>query len=333
MFQTFRFSRIVSLLFISLAVVFVTACGDDNDLDDFVNTNINNGSFAGRYFGANNLNAGQVGNLDVTVAANGTASGTYVVSNSAINQTITVGSNAVTGTVSFTTGAFAFSGNIPGAGPFTITGTLPTVGNVAAYTFTLNGQTFTGAIQPAAQGVPNPPNNNGGNGDGKIISGGTVNSLTFSALDNYNGKNPPVTTSSSIGGALGTGENGEDALTVILTDISLNGQTALTQLLTVSIVVPEGEDLVVGTAYPLVGTNGRGSFLTLNTLQGTTTTSGWAIGPNTQGTATITALNNTSVTLDFNFSNLVPNPEIANNTATGSFNFSGSITGNFANLP
>ncbi len=333
MFQIYLFSRIVSLVFISFAVGFVTACGSDNDFDEFVNTNINNSNLAGRYFGANNLNAGQVGNLDITVTPNGTANGTYTVRNSIPNQTITTGTYGVSGNVNLTTGVFSFAGNITGFGPFSMTGTLPTAGKVATYTFTINGQTFTGAIQPAAQGMPNPPQNNGGGGDGKMIQGGTIQSFVFTPAGGYNGKNPPVTTAANIAGALGTGAQGQDSLSLVLSEFTLDGATATTQLFTVSVVVPDGEDLTVGTAYPLVGNNGRGAFVTLNTVVGTATTTGWAIGAETQGTLTITSLTDTNVTVEFNFTNLVPNPEIENNTALGSFNTSGRITGNFVNLP
>lgn len=305
MFQTKRFSRIFSLLFISLAVVFVSACGDDNDLDDFVFNNTNNNTLVGRYLGANNLNPGQVGNLDVTVAGNGAISGNYAVTNLVANQTVTPGSYPVTGNVSLTTGAFSLAGTIPGLGNFSINGSLPTAGNVAAYTILLNGQTFNGVIQPAAQGVPNPPANNNNNNNGKIVSGGVVSNFIFTPNGSYNGVNPPVSISSQIAGAVGTGVNNEDSITLVLTETSINGQNVSSRLLTVSAVIPAGEDFQVGTTYNLVDNNGRGSFLTLSTVQGVAASEGWAIGPNTTGSVTLVALNDTSVTLDFTFTNLV----------------------------
>lgn len=332
MFNSNRFSRIVSFIFISLAVVFTSACGNNSNLDEYVNNSINNGNtLAGQYLGANNLNSGQVGTLDVTVAQDGSASGTYKVTNPTVGQTITTGTYPVTGSVNLTTGTFTLSGTIPGLGAFSISGVLPISGNVANYTITINNQTFTGAIQPASQGTPTPPSNNGG-ATSKLISSGTLSNFLFTPDNSYNGANPPVSNSSLFGGAVATGSDNSQSATLLLSETSLNGQTATIRSFTVSVVVPSGETLQAGTTYPLVS-NGRGAFLTLNKSVGVTAVEGWTIGANTTGSATIVSLDANSITVNFSFNNLVPNTGIANNTATGSFNTSGTITGNFANIP
>lgn len=319
-------------MFIALAVVFTSACGSNSNLDEFVNNSINNGStLAGQYLGANNLNSGQVGTLDVTVAQDGSATGNYKVSAPVTSQTITTGTYPVTGSVNLTTGTFSFSGNITGLGTFTISGVLPISGNVANYTITINNQTFTGAIQPASLGTPTPPSNTGG-ATSKIISSGTLSNFVFTPDNSYNGVNPPVSNSSLFGGAVGTGSDNSQSATLLLSETSLSGQTATVRSFTVSIVVPSGETLQAGTTYPLVS-NGRGAFLTLNKSVGVTATEGWTIGANTTGSATIVSLDANSITVNFSFTGLVPNTGITNNTATGSFNTSGTITGNFAAIP
>ena len=107
--------------------------------------------------------------------------------------------------------------------------------------------------------------------------------------------------------------------------------------MTVSIVDPNGNDLVVNQAYNVtVNSTDAGSLATLSEITGTNTTPdrSWvSVGQTSTGTATITALSDTQVTLDFNFDNLVPNTEVSGNQATGAFDVFGTITGNFVATP
>ena len=325
-------SRLLAILFLSVVTVCVSACGNTN-FDDFTQTGSGGGlSLAGRYLGANNLNGSQTSNLDVTVANDGSAKGNLTV-NAVTAQTINAGTYPVTGTVNLTTGTFSFSGTITGLGSFTITGTLPVSGNVATYQLTINNQTFSGSIQPASLGTPNPPSGGSGTSNSKLISGGTLSNFTFTPGGSYNGANPPVSTSSLISGAVGTGVNGEDSATFALTETSLVNNVARVRSFVVSIVVPAGEDLVVGTTYNLADQNKRGAVIALSESEGVNVVNGYSLTSGTTGQVTLVALDSNSITIDFTFNNVGPNSEISGNPSQGTFSTSGRIVGNFAKVP
>ncbi|MCA9781217.1 MAG: hypothetical protein KC800_31065, partial [Candidatus Eremiobacteraeota bacterium] len=247
--------------------------------------------------------------------------------------TINPGIYSVFGGVNLATGTFSLSGNIPGVGNFSIAGTLPTAGNTASYTVTINGQTFTGVIQPSAQGQPNPPSGGGtGGGNSQLIQGGTLSNFVFTPDNDYNGDNPPIDAESGIAGAVGEGADGSESASIIISDIFLTNPVQ-TRTFAISIVVPDGEDLEVGTAYPLADANGRGVIIALTDSEGVEAVEGWSLTASTTGSATITALTDESITIEFTFSNVGPNSEITNNPATGTFNTSGTVVGNFATLP
>jgi len=183
-----------------------------------------------------------------------------------------------------------------------------------------------GFVLPDGQGG----SGGGGGGEGSFIQGGTINSLEFSFDGNYNGDEPPVTASAQVSGALGEGEGGVQSLNIIL--------TAPPNILTLTIVDPTGADLVVNQAYQVVTNDtDAGSVATLNELSNEIPPSAVAgyvtEGLTSSGTATITELTDTQVTVEFSYMNLVPNSEIASNPSTGTFDVSGSVTGQFLQIP
>ena len=332
-FQKSSLQRLATTLMMLSVLFFVSACGSSNN-DEFVVSNPGNPALVGRYLGANDLSGSQSANLDLTVAADGTATGTWTVVDPVTAQTINPGIYSVFGGVNLATGTFSVSGNIPGVDNFSIAGTLPTAGNTASYTVTINGQTFTGVIQPSAQGQPNPPGGGGtgGGGNSQLIQGGTLSNFVFTPDNDYNGDNPPIDGESGIAGAVGEGADGSESASIVISDIFLTNPVQ-TRTFAISIVVPDGEDLEVGTVYPLADNNGRGVIIALTDSEGVEAVEGWSLTASTTGSATITALTDESITIEFTFSNVGPNSEITNNPATGTFNTSGTVVGNFATLP
>lgn len=331
-----RLSRLATALSVALLALFVVACGNSSDTvsvgtnnGGFGNGNQNN--FVGSYLGANDLNGGQTSDLSLNVDAGGSATGQLTV-NQPTAQTITPGTYAVGGTVSLTTGTFQLVGEIPGLGSFSIAGTLPTGNNLSTYTITIDGQTYQGNIQNADLGTPNTPNNTPG--ESNLISGGTLSNFNFNPDGTYNGVNPPITGQAIISGAVGEGQGGVEAATLVLTETVLQGDIPVIRTFIVSIVVPDGQDLQVGQAYSVADSpDGPGAVIALTEAVGTQANSGWSIIPGTTGQATITALDSNSITVDFDFNTVGPNSEIQNNQAEGIFNTSGLIVGNFAATP
>lgn len=315
-----------------LSLLFFASCGSSNSTGGTTGGGI---SQQNQYLGTNSFNNGQNGALNFFVFGNGTASGEFGVANDVNPQaTFAVGNYPITGTASLASGIFSLTGEIPGVGPFTVSGTIPQNGAQATYTVTINNQTFQGTVQSAAQGFP-PVNGGNNGGNGTLISGGTINNLQFQLSNDFNGDNPPIGTDATISGAFGEGQNGEESLTISLTQTVSVGPPLQINLLTVSIIDPNGADLVLNQPYQVVvNTTDAGSLATLSEVENSNATASWvSVGQTSSGTATITALSDTSVTLEFNFDNLVVNPEVEGNTATGSFDLIGSVTGNFVTTP
>lgn len=187
------------------------------------------------------------------------------------------------------------------------------------------------ALFSESDGYTPPDDDNGGGGEGKPIQGGTVNNLEFQYSGDYNGTQDPVSVSSQISGAMGEGENGEQSLTITLSD-TVVGPPVSINLLTVTIVDRSGADLVPNQPYEvLVNDVDPGSVATLTE---TGDKKSWVSeGLTSTGTATITQLTDTQVTVEFDFDNLIVNSEFEDNAAQGSFDLIGSITGNFVVTP
>jgi hypothetical protein len=324
------FKQYRGVLLLAFSLLFFVSCGDSSE--ELVVTNTQNQQF--RYLGANSFDNGQNGTLDFTVFGNGSASGTMQVAADVNPQTVgTPGTYPVNGTASLASNTFTLSGTIPGLGDFIIVGTLPQGNAQTNYVITFrNNAAFQGVLQSAALGVPAIPGNGG---DSQLISGGTVNNLEFQFSNDYNGDNPPVDTQSVISGAFGEGQDGQQSLTITLSETVAVGPPTQINLLTVTMVDPSGADLVVNQAYPVaVNDTDASSVATLSEVVGADTEKSWVtLGQTTTGTATITALSDTQVTVEFNFDNLQVNSEVADNMATGTFDLIGSITGNFAVTP
>lgn len=326
-------------ILLGLLTLFVSACGDSNDFNQVSGQqgNPNNGGggnlvFVGDYLGANNFN-GQIGELDLTVNSNGQASGTYTVEDTLLLQTIDInpGVYNVAGSVNLTTGSFNLSGTFPGLGNFTIAGNLPVGGNVGSYTVTVNGQTFTGNIQAASQGVPTPPPNGGGNnnGDAALFFGGNLSNFSFNPGGGYNGFNPPVDNGSLISGTITQNSNTNNQVLITLSEINL--ATTETTALVFGVITQDGEELVVGQTYDLVDSVETGALLSLSTSIGSSISEAWVATPGTSsGTVTVVAITAAGVELDFDFDNVVPNSEVSGNQATGSFSVSGTVFANYA---
>lgn len=327
-----RARKLFSLLTISALCLFTVACGDSNDLDEFVVNNINNNAgFVGQYSGASTLN-NQNSTLTLATSNNGQAAGSLQVAAVTPQTTFPVGTYPVTGTFNGSTGAFTVTGSIPNVGPFTITGVLPTGSNQGSYTLSIGNETFAGVIQNSSLGTPNPPTNTGG-GTSALIQGGSLTNFVFNPDGSYNGDNPPVDAQSTISGAVGDGVDGTESATFVLSEIVLQGQTAFTTTFTVSIVAPQGQDLVTGQTYQLASdANSNGAIIALSSSEGINVTEGWSLVQATTGSAVITARDANSITINFQFNNVGPNSEIAENPAQGTFSTSGTITGNFANV-
>lgn len=329
-------ANLVGAILLALATFFVSACGSssNDDLNQISGQQGNAGqgnlSYVGRFLGANNLFNGQTSVLDLTTSTSGSATGTLTVSTVPVRgQGVTTpGTYPVSGSVNLANGFFQVSGTITGVGPFAIEGTLPVGTAQGSYTLSINGQTFAGVIQNSNLGTPTPPNNNNPTGD--LITSGTLSSFIFAPDGSYNGVNPPVSNSDRFGGAVGTGQNDINSATIAVTNSTVSGTTVNLRAFVVSVNLPDGEELTVGETYPLAGTNGRGAVISLSESTGTTVNRAWAPTASTTGSVTITSLTDTAIEMDFDFSNVGPNSEVANNTATGSFDTSGHLVGNFA---
>ena len=315
---------------IGLLTLLVSACGDSNN-EIIIGQNGNNNQnpvLAGSYLGANTF-IGQTAVLSLNVANDGSAAGTLTVTDLLQAQSLNINPGAynVTGSVNLNTGSFALSGSFPGVGPFSIAGTLPTGNNQGTYTLIVNGQTFNGRIQNSNLGTPTPPPINGGNGESRLFASGVLSDFTFTPDNNYNGVNPPVDNGSTIGGALITGFDTENLVSITISEIEGNAVRSL-----VFGVVTQTGDIEVGETYPLIlSEDGDGSLLSLSESVGTTIEAAWITEPGTStGSVTVVAIDEEGVELDFNFDNVIPNSEVANNTAQGSFDVSGTVVADFA---
>lgn len=330
-------------LVLGLLTLLVTACGDSHH-HDVISGQLNGGGggggggqlFPGRYLGAANIETDQTSVLDITVANNGDVTGDLTVTN-VVGQTINInpGAYAVNGTANLATGSFSLSGVFPGIGPVSLAGTLPVGNALSSYTVNINGQIFNGAIQNASQGVPNPPNNGGGDADVRMIRGGLLSNFNFTPNGAYNGVNPPIDTDSMITGAYRNGSDEDNILTLAISETMLIPGGATVRSLIVGIVAHDGEELEVGKSYPLVvNPDDSGSLLTLSEGSATSATAAWVSDASVStGTATIVSLDDESVVLEFAFTNIVVDSALQPNQAAGGFSASGTIEGQFAAFP
>lgn len=315
-------------LLTSLAL-FTAACGSD---DSNVYTGYNQGQvnqLQGNFAGRGALSNGQTGTLNLSVGADGRATGTFVVANPVVQAlaafSVATGSYSISGTVDQNTGAFTLTGTVPEFGTFTITGVLTQNGTVGNYVVTLNGQTFSGSIQP---GTTPPANNNpSGSGTTRAITTGSLTGFTFSGTG-FNGVNPPLT-SPLVTGEITTGTTDNNHLTIALAQ---TGST-ITNFRTLSfVVITHGNALTTGT-YNILQTSANDGFsVSLSDTTGTTINSAWAQTSGTTGTFTITSLTDSRVEADFSVSNVGVN-SVSPGSAQGTFNASGHVVGNFLNLP
>ncbi|MBN9418672.1 MAG: hypothetical protein J0I12_24690 [Candidatus Eremiobacteraeota bacterium] len=321
--------RVCTAALLTSLAFFTAACGSD---DTNTYSGFNQGQanrFLGNFAGRGALSSGQTGTLNLSVGANGQATGTFVVTNPAVqalaNFSVATGSYSISGTVDQNTGAFTLTGTVPDFGTFTITGVLTQSGTVGSYAITLNGQTFTGSIQP---GTTPPSNTNPtGNGTTKPIASGSLTGFSFTG-SGFNGVNPPLT-SPIVSGELTTGTTDNNHLTIALAQTG----SSITNFRTLSfVVITHGSALTTGTYNILQNSSDNGFSVSLSDTTGTTINSAWAQTSGTTGTFTITSLTDSRVEADFNVSNVGPN-SVTPGSAVGTFNASGHVVGNFLSLP
>ncbi|MBT9584348.1 hypothetical protein IV102_13480 [bacterium] len=323
----------ISLL--AALALFTAACGSSTSTVTGVpGAQANASQFAGQFLGTNNLNGGQTGAVDLQVDPFGRITGVLRVVAAPVTPAgilLPVGSYLVSGTINPQTGSFSVSGSLPGLSDFTLVGTVPTGTDQGSYVLTIGGETFTGVLQSAGLGMPGP-SPSPGQGTNRLVGGGTLSGFIFSPLGGYNGVNPPVNTASLIGGVVRDGSNNNNTATISISQSQIVGTSVTIRALVVG-VVTGASPLTVGQTYPLVSTpNGEGSLISLSETTGTTIDRAWAPTPNSAGNVTITSLTDTSIQLDFQFTNLGPNSE-APGTAAGGFDTSGTVVGNFVQLP
>ena len=156
----FFLGRIAPLVLIASLGAFVLAgCGGgDNNDTDLTNAGIIGGGsvFAGRKVSTVTLGGGKTGTLDFVVDAANRVTGTLTVAGSTTRQaySFTAGVFAISGSVNPATGAFTLNGDIPGSGPFSIAGTLPSASGGGGYTLTANGETYSGNFAPVVSPTP-----------------------------------------------------------------------------------------------------------------------------------------------------------------------------------
>ena len=324
--QSSSLRRACTAALITSLAFFTAACGSDdsNVYGGFSQTQIN--QFAGTFAGRGALSNGQTGTLNLTVGTDGKANGTFVVDNpvrALANFTVVSGSYSVSGTVDPNTGAFTVSGTVPEFGTFSITGVLPRNGVVGNYVVSLNGETFTGAIQAGST----PPSNIPSNGTTKPILSGTLSSFVFNGTG-FNGVNPPLT-NPLVTGELTTGTTDNNHLTIALAQTG----TSQTNFRTLTfLVVTRGNALTTGTYNILQNSTDSGFGVSLSDTTGTNINAAWAQTSGTTGTFTITSLTDSQVVADYNVSGVGPNSETPG-SAAGTFSSSGHIVANFLALP
>lgn len=335
-------------LVVGVLALFLAACGSSNDINQVSGQQGlpgQPGLYVGDYLGAANLGGAQTSLLSLDVANNGVATGTLTVTGLQAQTAAPVGTYDVQGSVDLNTGAFTVNGNIPAVGPFSINGVLPaTATGQGNYTLTVGNQTFNGVIQDASLGSPQPPSDGeGDDANRRLINGGQV-TLNFVPGDGYNGHTPDPATG-QLAGAVVTNSSTANIAMIALLNPTLVGSQAVLNGITFGIITRDGEPLEVGKTYSLTtlenttalmaggrlnqtGTPDLGSVEAITSLQ---SNPNWVVVPGqSQGTATITELTSSGISMNFEFSNVVPNPQVPDNTAAGSFSASGSVTAQFA---
>jgi hypothetical protein len=335
-------------LVLGVLALFITACGSSNDINQISGQQGPPGQpspYVGDYLGAANLGGGQTSVLSLDVANNGVATGTVTVTGLQAQTAAPVGTYDVQGSVDLTTGAFTVNGNVPAVGPFSITGTLPaTATGQGHYTLTVGNQTFHGVIQDASQGTPQPPSDdNEDDATRHLINGGEM-TLNFVAGDGYNGHIPDPATGQLAGAVVTNSSDANIAMIALLNPTLVDNEPVINGI-TLGIITRNGEQLEVGKTYPFTALEGTTALMAggrlnqtatpdLSHLDGITSLQSnpnWVVVPGqSEGTATITELTSDSISLEFEFSNIVPNPEVPGNTAAGSFSANGSVTAHFA---
>ena len=289
-------------------------------------------AFAGTYRSANiALPSGRTGATVVTVAANGTCTGTLTVTDGATTRQATAfsfaaGTYAISGTIDPTTGAFSMTGNIGGQ-QFSYGGTLPTPGNGnigGSYSLTAGGQTYSGTFAGGTTPTPNPSPTPGG---GTVGTGGSQ-SFTFTNIDTTGLDLSPFTSANAStyqGGVIGvlTTTGGNQIVTVNAYS-NLGGDTTSQKFRAVSINLTKiGGTIAAGDTFDLssAATEAIVSYSQFDYTAGAAQVSQLFIG--NSGIVTVVSRSGNNVTLRAN------NVRVAGNSfynTTGSLTINGEVS-------
>ena len=334
------YGRTLSVAWIASLALFATGCSDSNN-NGYSNNNgcsnsittSNTSNIAvqtGRYTGTNDI-TGQRGTLDMTVGTGGAITGTYTIAApTAVARTVSVipaGIYPVTGSISVSTnnGNYTVTGNIPGLGNFSLTGTIPSGTAQGTESITIDGSTYPGSID-AFSTIVTP----GGDNVKIVMHGGVLSYFQFTAGTGYNGVNPPVTTASLIGGTVITNSVANNSVGLVLEEVTALGTTSANIRALALVVSTHGHALVVGQSYPLIASaTADGSTVALTETTGSHIDKIWAQTSGTTGSATVTSLTSTTVEMDFQFTNVGASTGNTTSTAAGTFTTSGHILGRF----
>lgn len=346
----FRHRELVFAALLSASTLFAVGCGSDDD-NRFNGTTVlpiatattttTTVNYNGRYVGSTTLSNGQPAAYDLTVSGSNQIGGTITLGSVSARSDFapTQGTYSVSGFVDPASGAFSLSNNQG----LQVSGVLPSNGRAGSITVTINGETFTAALDPASfspsgsatGGSTTTTTTTNGSTSGSTTSNGTpdpisgvvLSGFSFNPSGDYNGpvatSNPLITSGFFDNRETGTKGQFAIALTVGFSGTNVQGLVFGAQT--------TGEALAVGQEFPVITTaeagNNPGSYVSMSDSTGTTINKAWAQNTGTTGSVKITSLSATRIEVDFTFNNVPINTAVANNAATGTFSVSGHAAG------
>lgn len=305
---------------LSILTIFTVACGGSGDAPVVQPATAQNvlQTFSGAYLGSNDLGDNQFANLNFAVDNSSQAVVTLGITQ-LLAQTVQPGLYTLSGDVDPGSGNYVITTDDPVLGVITVSGTLPRGNTQANYQLAIRGQLFTGVIQPAALGLPAIVN---GGGNAQLLAGGANGVTTFTPDAAFNGD--LVQSSSNLTGVSGAGLNGLDTITVVSTIVETPGAQPRVRNLSISAIAVQAATLQVGQTLVFNNALATGAKLTLVEFDGIVPVQAWAAGAGSTGQVTVVKRDATGVQLDYQFTNVGPDPSIPNNGALGTFNITGS---------
>ncbi len=195
------------------------------------------------------------------------------------------------------------------------------------------GGTATGTAGSGTGGTVAGGGTGGNNGTtNRIINGGTF-SYSITPAGAFNGQTVPVGSDGLVSGVHSTNTT-SSSLAIGTSAVSLSGSVLQTKNLVLGIVDETGP-LQVDHTYNVVAIEGLpGSFFSNSLAEGaigavSIVKSNWVTAAAATGNATVTSLNSVGINVTYQFGNMIPNPEVANNQSTGTMSISGQFSGTF----